>query len=41
MDAWAREARPGIEKLVRERLGRLEKALDGKDFLEGRSRPVT
>ena len=34
-ESWAKEARPGIEKLVRERLSQLENALDGKDYLEG------
>ena len=31
---WTKEWRPQIEKLVRDRLGMLEKALDGKDYLE-------
>ncbi len=34
-DAWAKERRPQIEKLVRERLAMLERALGGKDYLEG------
>ena len=34
-ESWAKEARPGIEKLVRERLSQLEKVLEGKDYLEG------
>jgi glutathione S-transferase len=33
---WTEEWRPQIEKLVRDRLGMLEKALDGKDYLEGK-----
>ncbi len=33
---WTKEWRPQIEKLVRDRLGMLEKALDGKDYLEGK-----
>lgn len=32
---WAKDARPGIEKLVRDRLGLLTQALAGKDYLEG------
>jgi glutathione S-transferase len=34
-EEWTKELRPQIEKLVRDRLGMLEKALDGKDYLEG------
>jgi glutathione S-transferase len=34
-EEWTKEWRPQIEKLVRDRLGMLEKALDGKDYLEG------
>ena len=34
-ESWAKEARPGIEKLVRDRLGALENILEGKDYLEG------
>ncbi len=33
---WTKEFRPGIEKQVHERLGQLEQALGGKDYLEGR-----
>jgi glutathione S-transferase len=32
---WTKEWRPQIEKLVRDRLEMLERALDGKDYLEG------
>jgi glutathione S-transferase len=32
---WTRQWRPQIEKLVRDRLAMLERALDGKDYLEG------
>ena len=32
---WTKEFRPGIEKLVHDRLDLLEKALGGKDYLEG------
>jgi glutathione S-transferase len=35
-EEWTKEWRPQIEKLVRDRLGMLEKALDGKDYLEGK-----
>jgi len=35
-EEWTKERRPQIEKLVRDRLQMLEKALDGKDYLEGR-----
>ena len=35
-EEWTKEWRPQIEKLVRDRLGMLEKALDGKDYLEER-----
>jgi glutathione S-transferase len=35
-EAWARERRPQAEAFVRERLGLLEAALGGKDYLEGR-----
>ena len=35
-EAWTKQWRPQIEKLVRDRLGLLEKVLDGKDYLEGR-----
>jgi len=35
-EEWTREWRPQIEKLVRARLDHLEKALGGKDYLEGR-----
>lgn len=34
-EEWTKEWRPQIEKLVRDRLGSLESALDGKEFLEG------
>lgn len=34
-DAWAKEARLGIEKLVKSRLELLETALGDKDYLEG------
>lgn len=34
-EEWTAEWRPQIEKLVRDRLGMLERALDGKDYLEG------
>lgn len=34
-EAWTKEARPPIEKLVRDRLGQLEGALGEKDYLEG------
>jgi len=34
-EEWTKERRPQIEKFVRDRLGMLEKALDGKDYLEG------
>jgi len=33
-EEWTKEWRPQIEKLVQDRLGMLEKALDGKDYLE-------
>lgn len=33
-DAWAKEARPGIEKLVRVRLSQLDAVLEGRDYLE-------
>jgi len=35
-EEWTKEWRPQIEGLVRDRLGMLEKALDGKDHLEGK-----
>lgn len=35
-EEWTKEWRPQIEKLVRDRLGMLERALDGKEYLEGR-----
>jgi glutathione S-transferase len=35
-EEWTKEWRPRIEKMVRDRLGMLEKALDGKDYLEGK-----
>ena len=35
-EEWTKQWRPQIEKLVRDRLGLLEKVLDGKDYLEGR-----
>ncbi|MDI1265563.1 MAG: glutathione S-transferase family protein [bacterium] len=35
-EEWTKEWRPQIEKLVRDRLELLEKALDGKDYLEGK-----
>ncbi len=35
-DAWAKEWRHEVEKLVRDRLEMLENVLDGKDYLEGR-----
>ena len=34
-EEWTKEFRPGIEKLVHDRLDLLEKALGGKDYLEG------
>ncbi len=34
-EEWTKEWRPQIEKMVRDRLGMLEKAFDGKDYLEG------
>jgi glutathione S-transferase len=34
-EEWTRQWRPQIEKLVRDRLGMLEKVLDGRDYLEG------
>jgi glutathione S-transferase len=34
-EEWTKEWRPQIEKLVRDRLAMLEKALNGKDYLEG------
>lgn len=34
-EAWAKDARPGIEKLVRNRLGQLDAVLEGRDYLEG------
>ena len=34
-EEWTKEWRPQIEKLVRDRLELLEKALGGKDYLEG------
>lgn len=34
-EEWTKEFRPGIEKLVRDRLDLLEKALGEKDYLEG------
>jgi glutathione S-transferase len=33
---WTKAWRPQIEKLTRDRLGMLERVLDGKDYLEGR-----
>lgn len=33
---WTKEWRPQVENLVRDRLGMLESALDGKEYLEGR-----
>ena len=35
-EEWTKEWRPQIEKLVRDRLELLEKALGGKDYLEGK-----
>lgn len=35
-EAWAKERRPQIEALVRDRLAMLERALGAKDYLEGR-----
>jgi glutathione S-transferase len=35
-EEWTKEWRPQIEKLARDRLAMLEKALDGKDYLEGK-----
>ena len=34
-EEWTKDFRPGIEKLVHDRLELLEKALGGKDYLEG------
>jgi glutathione S-transferase len=34
-EEWTKERRPQVEKLVRDRLGQLENALGGKDYLEG------
>lgn len=34
-EEWTKEFRPGVEKLVHDRLELLEKALGGKDYLEG------
>jgi glutathione S-transferase len=34
-EEWAKAWRPQIEKMVQDRLGMLEKALDRKDYLEG------
>jgi len=34
-EEWTKEWRPQIEQMVRDRLGMLEKALHGKDYLEG------
>ena len=34
-EEWTKSLRPEIEKLVHDRLGQLEKALGGKDHLEG------
>ena len=34
-EEWTKEFRPGIEKLVHERLGQLENSLGDKDYLEG------
>lgn len=34
-EEWTKDFRPGIEKLVHDRLDLLEKALGGKDYLEG------
>jgi glutathione S-transferase len=35
-EEWTKAWRPQIEKLTRDRLGMLERVLDGKDYLEGR-----
>ena len=35
-EEWTKAHRPRIETLVRDRLGALEKVLDGKDYLEGK-----
>lgn len=35
-EAWVKERRPRVEALVRDRLTLLERALGGKDYLEGR-----
>jgi glutathione S-transferase len=35
-EEWTKARRPQIEKLTRDRLGMLERVLDGKDYLEGR-----
>ena len=35
-EAWAKERRPQAEAFVRDRLAMLERALGGKDYLEGR-----
>ena len=35
-EAWTEERRPKVEAFVRDRLAMLERALGGKDYLEGR-----
>ena len=35
-EEWTKAWRPQIEKLTRDRLGMLERVVDGKDYLEGR-----
>ena len=35
-EEWTKERRPQVEKMVRDRLAMLERALDGKDYLEGK-----
>lgn len=35
-EAWTKERRPQVEAFVRDRLAMLEKALGGKDYLDGR-----
>jgi glutathione S-transferase len=35
-EEWTKALRPQIETLTRDRLGMLERVLDGKDYLEGR-----
>ena len=35
-EEWTKAWRPQVEKMTRDRLGMLERVLDGKDYLEGR-----